>query len=286
MSLLFTSFGTVFGLIALLIMGSSGFSAESFAMAVIVVVVGMLLSLFVMDSLRPSERSTSRRAWIRKVRKHFARHRRRWWGGLAGVAALGLILYLSTRSTPAVTEAPAWALATPAPTVASPATPVPAPLPAKATLIPPEAPPHMDTAAPQAPPAPAPVPAAPVPSPASSTVNTTDVLATIDGWRLAWEHQDTDNYLAAYAPDFRPSGGLSLSAWRAQRKDRVGRARDIHIQLDQMKVTVEGNQASARFVQRYSAAQNRDTMRKQLLLVRTPAGWRIVEEKPDTSTVS
>ena len=305
MSLLFTSFGTVFGLIALLIIGASGFTAESFALAVIVMVVGLLLSLFVMDSLQPNERSKSRRASIRKAQKHLEKHGWKWALGLSAVAALAL--YLGSAQNPSEATEP-----THSGTLAS--SPATAPMLTLATQLPTESstinhavhspsegvetettaagaaaktttaalPSTVTSEVPALAPALASAGAiTETAQPASANGAADAVAAAIETWRQAWEKRDIDTYLAAYAPDFKPSGGLPLAAWRAQRRDRVGRARDIHIVLEMQEVTVNGDRASARFRQRYSAAHITDSMRKQLLLTRTTDGWRIVEEKED-----
>ena len=59
---------------------------------------------------------------------------------------------------------------------------------------------------------------------ASATNKTGDdrqnVAAFVDSWVKTWSAKDVDKYLSAYAPEFRPSNGLSRSAWEKQRRHR------------------------------------------------------------------
>ena len=261
MHLLFTSFGIVLGFMALLIVGASGFTAESFASAVILVVVGMLLSLFLLDGLRPNAKSKSPPPRTRKLVNHISKYGWRWFFGLGTAATTVALAANLSHHQPSAAESLTPALAFAAPKTQSEMAAQPA------------------------------VAAAPSPAPEmaaalSAQAATYEVAAAIGAWRLAWQARDVDSYLAAYATDFQPAGGMTLSDWRAQRQDRLLRARDIHISVEQLEVNMDGDKASARFRQHYIAAGNRDTMRKHLLLVRTDGTWQITEEKADAAAGS
>lgn len=253
---LLTTFGIFLCILALLIVGISGFTAESFALAAIVLVAGFLASLFVVDSLRPRQRLTAGRPWGQNFQRHLRKNRTSWALGLALTLATTVAAY-EWIGAPALSSADPLALATRAPIAQGDANPESNSVRA------------LETAAPSQPEAP------------NSVNMSEEVAASVESWRQAWEAQDIAKYLAAYSPDFKPADGATLAVWRAQRQDRVGRARDISITVDQLEVTVDGNQASARFRQRYSAAQTQDSMRKHLRLLRIGDRWQIIIEKPD-----
>jgi ketosteroid isomerase-like protein len=105
-----------------------------------------------------------------------------------------------------------------------------------------------------------------------------EVTAAIEAWRTAWSARDVETYLAAYAADFRPADGQTLADWQAQRKDRLGKARAIQVQVEQLTVDADGDRATARFLQRYRAGAVNDRVWKRLVLTRSPDGWKISEE--------
>jgi hypothetical protein len=99
-------------------------------------------------------------------------------------------------------------------------------------------------------------------------------------WAAAWSRRDVQAYLDHYSPRFRPSGGLSRSAWEAQRRERLSTARRIEVGLGAVSVESIGtDQASVRFVQTYRSERYRDRVRKRLQLVRVEGHWRILAEQ-------
>lgn len=85
-------------------------------------------------------------------------------------------------------------------------------------------------------------------------------------------------YLTAYDTSFDPPGRQSRSAWEKEREARiVGKSR-ISVQLSDMTVSVNGDKATARFRQAYSADALNVTSRKTLELVNNNGRWAIVRE--------
>jgi 3'-phosphoadenosine 5'-phosphosulfate sulfotransferase len=83
-------------------------------------------------------------------------------------------------------------------------------------------------------------------------------------------------YLGAYGRDFEPAGGQPRKAWEEERRSRiVGKSR-IEVRLDDLKVSVDGNKATARFRQDYRADTLHVTSRKRLDLPTAGDGWVIV----------
>ena len=178
---------------------------------------------------------------------------------------------VATAPTPAAAPAPATAPAAvvatakpaaPAVAPASSAPPAPAPVPAA-------------TPAPEAT-APAVAPAPAKPAPADTTVQ--DVTAAVQNWAAAWAAKDMKAYLASYGKEFNPPGRQTRAAWEKERESRiVGKSR-ISVKLSDIQVTVQGDKATARFQQAYSADTLNVSSRKTLDLVQHQGRWVIVRE--------
>lgn len=87
-----------------------------------------------------------------------------------------------------------------------------------------------------------------------------------------------DAYLAAYSPSFTPADGSSLAAWKQSRRQRIGGKREISVVLSDVQVAVEGERASARFLQAYASGALKSNTRKTLVLQPEQGQWRIVSE--------
>jgi len=165
-------------------------------------------------------------------------------------------------SAPAASPAPAQA---PAPAPA----PVPAPKPAASAPAP---------AAASAPPAPAPAPAPAVVVASETSADETKVESAVADWAKAWSDRNMKGYVGAYTPDFK--GDLaSHNAWVAQRKSRIAPRSSIEVKIDKLKVSVNGDNATAEFVQSYRSGSLDITNTKTLEFVRSPKGhWLIRSE--------
>lgn len=154
--------------------------------------------------------------------------------------------------------APAAAPAAPAPAVAA------APAPALAAT--------PAAAAPAPTPAPAPAPAA------ASDASTQAVTAAVQAWAAAWAAKDMKSYLGAYDKSFDPPGNQNRSAWEKEREARIVGKSKISVKLSDIAVSVQGDKATARFRQAYSADALNVTSRKTLDLVNSNGRWTIVRE--------
>ena len=182
----------------------------------------------------------------------------------------------TTGNTPQVSRAPAPTV--PA-TVAVAATPKTAP----AVVTAPVATVAPVTAA--APPAAAPAavktpPPAPTPAPAAAAdgANVQAVTAAVQAWADAWAAKDMKAYLAAYDKSFDTPGNQNREAWEKEREARIIGKSKISVKLSNMTVAVNGNKATARFRQAYSADALNVASRKTLDLVRSNGRWTIVRE--------
>ena len=162
------------------------------------------------------------------------------------------------------------AAAAPAPAVVATQRPAPAPAPAAAPAPTPA--PAATAAAPAATPAPA--PAAPDAAKQEAAKDAKEVTAAVQ----AWAAKDMKAYLAAYGKDFDPPGRMTRAAREKEREARIVGKSKITVQVSDLNVSVNGNQATARFRQAYSADSLNVSSRKTLDLVESNGRWLIVRE--------
>ena len=163
------------------------------------------------------------------------------------------------------------AAAAPAPAVVATQRPAPAPAPAAAPAPTPA--PAATAAAPAATPAPAPA-AVPDAAKQEAAKDAKEVTAAVQ----AWAAKDMKAYLAAYGKDFDPPGRMTRAAWEKEREARIVGKSKITVQVSDLNVSVNGNKATARFRQAYSADSLNVSSRKTLDLVESNGRWLIVRE--------
>lgn len=175
------------------------------------------------------------------------------------------------RVTPLSVSAPAMALASPKVTMAEPVAPARASAQAAAT---------------EATVAQASVAEASV---AEKSVAEKSVEASVQAWAQAWRSKNISNYLAAYADDFVPEGLRSKRAWEAQRKQRLSPKQGaITVDISNVDVQKNGNEATVTFTQKYASKVYRDEMVKKLQLRYYPAqnAWLILRETTSTEAAA
>ncbi len=170
------------------------------------------------------------------------------------------------------------------------------PAPAAPAMPPPAAPskPVIVAAAEHTAPKPAPTPAV-VPHPAAApaaamakppaandkpatAAEQTAVSEAVARWAAAWQSKDLPAYFGAYAPNFKPEKGMSLATWKEQRRARIADKAKISVKVHAMQVTVDGDKATARFRQHYTAGSLDFDGPKTLQLQREHGKWLIVRE--------
>ena len=85
-------------------------------------------------------------------------------------------------------------------------------------------------------------------------------------------------YLGTYSKEFDPPGKMSRAVWESERRARIVGKNRISVKLSDVKVSVNGNKAVARFKQAYSADALNVSSRKTLELVKAGDRWMIVRE--------
>ena len=92
--------------------------------------------------------------------------------------------------------------------------------------------------------------------------------------------QSVDQYLAMYSDSFVPDDRVTRSQWEKIRRQRVGNARGMAIDIRDLTITqLTQTKAQAVFVQSYQAVGIKDQMRKMLILEKTGDRWRIASER-------
>ncbi|HXU93275.1 MAG TPA: outer membrane protein assembly factor BamE [Gallionella sp.] len=105
------------------------------------------------------------------------------------------------------------------------------------------------------------------------------VQRAVKSWAEVWSARDVAKYLSAYAPGFKPAG-MSRAKWEAQRKERIGKANSIAVEVSDLKVKLsDDSHASATFKQDYRSDTHQDSMRKTLKLEKVGGAWLIVAEQ-------
>ena len=189
---------------------------------------------------------------------------------------LSMINELIGTATPTVARAqtkPKPAPSAPASVVAT--APVkPSPQPPKAVAPPPE--PQKTEPAKKAE---APIPAVKTEKAPANGSGETDIVKSLHAWASAWSHKDVKNYLGHYAADFQTPRGMSRKTWETQRAQRIDKPGKLQIVLDDIKVTINGDKATARFRQHYTSATLDSSISKTIDLVKTGGKWLIQRER-------
>lgn len=124
-----------------------------------------------------------------------------------------------------------------------------------------------------------PAPAAPAAAPAQApSAGIAEIETAVRAWADAWSARDVDRYLAAYAPDFTPARKQDKKQWEAERRTRISNKSKISVTVDDLVISVNGQTASARFKQVYTADKLKSTDRKTLELQRVGDKWLIRKE--------
>jgi Flp pilus assembly protein TadD/ketosteroid isomerase-like protein len=207
----------------------------------------------------------------------------------AGSTSLPSTAVATTSAKPAVAVAAAVVASKPAAkpvpvpasqaaTTVAAAKPTPAPAPTQAAAA--SAPDKTAAIAPAVAPAAAARASAPVvaKTPAAADDPVAEVQSAVQAWAAAWSRRDMDAYLAAYTPDFSGQSG-SHKTWEQDRRDRITQRKQIKVELSELRISVNGDQATAKFRQAYVSDALSTTGRKTLQLVRTGQGkWVIKQE--------
>jgi hypothetical protein len=121
------------------------------------------------------------------------------------------------------------------------------------------------------------LPSAPIQAP-----NTAAFEPAVRAWVKAWADRQVDTYLAFYATAFEPPAGKDRAAWAAERRESMTRPAWIKVRADQLKTSVEGDKAQARFFQVYVVAPGTvELTQKTMRWIWVDGGWKILQEQSE-----
>ena len=86
-------------------------------------------------------------------------------------------------------------------------------------------------------------------------------------------------YLGYYAPDFQTPNGMARKAWETERTQRIDKPGKIQVSIDNVKINVSGDKATAKFRQQYKSATLKSSTSKTVVFVRTANRWLIQQER-------
>ena len=105
-------------------------------------------------------------------------------------------------------------------------------------------------------------------------------FARLSTWITAWSDRDIDGYLSHYSTEFQPLDGLSLPEWIGTKREIIGAAEYIKINLDKINLTrTAEDEIVAHFVQAYESNTLLSESLKTLTLKLYNGQWLIIREE-------
>jgi len=107
-----------------------------------------------------------------------------------------------------------------------------------------------------------------------------NVLTAISTWAEAWSNKNVEGYIASYAPNFRPANGLSYSAWKSQRRQRILAPKFIQVTISDPHITtLDNDTVRVQFTQEYRSNTYQDSVTKTIDMVNIEGSWRFIREE-------
>ncbi|MDQ1278232.1 MAG: YkuD protein [Thermodesulfobacteriota bacterium] len=118
---------------------------------------------------------------------------------------------------------------------------------------------------------------APAKAKPAEAIKDQDVRQLVENWAKSWTAGNMEAYRACYAPSFR-NRGMDLSRWVAYKKDLRKTNKNIKVKVENLKTSLEGQKATATFIQKYSASNIKSNRAKRLEFVKINGEWKIIRE--------
>jgi len=103
------------------------------------------------------------------------------------------------------------------------------------------------------------------------------VRKLVSKWLDSWKSGNMENYRNCYTSDFQ-SKGMNLDDWVSHKANIYRKSGNINISIDQLRISVKENRATAEFNQYYSSSKFTDTGKKKLELKKINNEWKIYRE--------
>ena len=104
-----------------------------------------------------------------------------------------------------------------------------------------------------------------------------DIKGSVNTWLNSWQSGDMATYRSCYDERFE-SRKMNLDAWIDYKNNVRNRSKNISIQIDDLKISVDGDRAKAVFTQSYSSSLLKDKGTKTLELKKVGDNWKIYRE--------
>lgn len=106
-----------------------------------------------------------------------------------------------------------------------------------------------------------------------------DVSNMVTEWAHAWSNQNVAEYLAFYAPNFKPNSGATRDEWAKTRADRVSRPEFIRVSVREIDTDhIDASHVAVRFEQSYMSNNYSDVTIKKMTVKRIDGRWMIAKE--------
>lgn len=114
--------------------------------------------------------------------------------------------------------------------------------------------------------------------------NTNETLITslVSNWAAAWSARSPGQYFQYYSPDMSTARYPSYGKWRAWRKSRLDKPKQIDVQIEELKISLDQTTptlARTSFIQHYRADTYADVVLKELKLIQRNGRWLIYTEQ-------
>lgn len=114
---------------------------------------------------------------------------------------------------------------------------------------------------------------------AKSDADESALTKQVQSWAGAWSRKDVKGYLNHYAGNFQVPGGGSRQSWEKERSARIDKPGKIQVQVEDIKVSMNGDKATVRFKQHYKSATLSSSASKTLVFTKSGGKWLILQEK-------
>ena len=105
------------------------------------------------------------------------------------------------------------------------------------------------------------------------------VVAALQAWARAWSNKDVKAYLGFYASNFQTPKSMSRKQWESERAQRINKPGKLQVSVGDIKVTIDGDKATARFRQQYSSSSLKTGANKTIVFIHAGGRWQILQER-------
>jgi ketosteroid isomerase-like protein len=121
----------------------------------------------------------------------------------------------------------------------------------------------------------------PAPSQSPNAHEEVTLREALNQWQHAWSSKNVTAYLSLYGADFVPPSGMTRQSWESTRQQRISSKQKIAIVIQNLRLQINNNTATAKFTQIYTDERLRMTDQKTLVWQKLNGRWLIERETTD-----